>query len=321
LVCCTATVSHLYFRLLYRFDSHLNRWTFGANRVQVDADIKVLSEFLSYLQTDSVRGSVSISSLCLSQSPSPTSCTLFTDIFFNLWDVNIPVDYTSRLKKINHPLRLLVENEIFRLAVWANPSNETKRGTDHVGTSERNMLEVSGNSYPDICFTVIDSLIYCWSQSSWTTMVRIVWKIDPAIAVYSAERFKSLGVQSEVGKLVRSSTLDVLDTPEAVHFLVGDRVDLNVRRDFKAWLVYSLHLFLADARVKHLLLWTPVPPVLAVTFFEHRYNNDPLILQYAHRVLEQHHVDLSFFFVPQIVQALRYDDLGEFILDNECCGC
>jgi hypothetical protein len=52
-------------------------------------------------------------------------------------------------------------------------------------------------------------------------------------------------------------------------------------------------------------------PFIAVTFFERRYNNDPLILQYAHRVLEQHPVDLTFFFVPQVVQALRYDDLGE----------
>ncbi len=35
-----------------------------------------------------------------------------------------------------------------------------------------------------------------------------------------------------------------------------------------------------------------------------------MILQYAHRVLEQHPVDLTFFFVPQVVQALRYDELG-----------
>ena len=53
-----------------------------------------------------------------------------------------------------------------------------------------------------------------------------------------------------------------------------------------------------------------VPPITAISFFERRYRNDPLILQYAHRVLEQHPVDLTFFFVPQVVQALRYDDLG-----------
>jgi hypothetical protein len=72
--------------------------------------------------------------------------------FFNSPDAKIVSDYVSRLKSINHPLRLLVENEIFRLSVWANPSNDGKRGTDHVGTSERNMSEVSTNPYPDICF-------------------------------------------------------------------------------------------------------------------------------------------------------------------------
>jgi len=76
----------------------------------------------------------------------------------------------------------------------------------------------------------------------------------------------------------------------------------------------------ADAYVQHLLLWAPVPPVLAITFFERRYNNDPLVLQYAHRVLEQHPVGLSFFFVPQVVQALRYDDLGCFSLDHKYCN-
>jgi phosphatidylinositol 4-kinase A len=66
-------------------------------------------------------------------------------IFLILRMLKLLIEYTSRLKSINHPLRLLVENEIFRLAVWANPSNEVKRGTDHVGTSERNMLEVSSS--------------------------------------------------------------------------------------------------------------------------------------------------------------------------------
>jgi phosphatidylinositol 4-kinase len=123
-----------------------------------------------------------------------------------------------------------VENEIFRLAVWANPSNEAKRGTDHVSTSEQNMFEVSSNSAQPL-LNLID--IPYNSQTSWATAIRTAQKIDPAIAVYIAERFKSPTVQSEVGKLIRSSPLEFVDIPEALHFLVGDKLDSNIRRDLR----------------------------------------------------------------------------------------
>ncbi len=58
-------------------------------------------------------------------------------------------------------------------------------------------------------------------------------------------------------------------------------------------------------------LWSAVAPVNAVVYFQPRYRNNPMILQYAMRVLEQHPVELTFFFVPQVVQALRADGAGE----------
>jgi phosphatidylinositol 4-kinase len=61
-------------------------------------------------------------------------------------------------------------------------------------------------------------------------------------------------------------------------------------------------------------LWSPVPPVTAINYFQPRYGNHPLVLQYALRALEQYPVELTFFFVPQVVQALRSDALGR----SEC---
>ncbi|EGO21128.1 hypothetical protein SERLADRAFT_452259 [Serpula lacrymans var. lacrymans S7.9] len=249
---CECLLRESLYQTAYSWFAVRPQWSYGANRVQIDADIKVLSEFLSYLQSDLVRGTVTLSSLSPAQSASRTSA------------------YVSRLKNINQPLRLLVENEIFKLTVWANPSSDAKRGTDPSGTVERSILE-----------------------SSWPALIRTVWEVDPSVAIYMTERFKSLAAQGEVGKLVRSNTSEILHIPEALRFLLGDRLEGNARRE-----------------LKHLLIWAPVPPVIAVTFFERRYNNDPLILQYAHRVLKQHPVDLTFFFVPQVVQALRHDDLG-----------
>ncbi|KAJ4475685.1 hypothetical protein J3R30DRAFT_3735539 [Lentinula aciculospora] len=242
------------------------QWSYGANRVQIDADVKVLSEFLSYLQADSIRDALTVSSLAPSQFTRRASCKPVYPI--QVLKPRRLTDYASRLREINHPLRLLVENEIFRLNVWANPMNEPKRGVDHIGMA------------------VV--------ESSWPALIRTLWQINPAISVHLTERFKLNVIRSEVTKLVRSSTPDVLDVPEALDFLLGEGMELAaVRRDLKL-----------------LLLWAPVPPVTANTFFEPRYKSDSLLLQYAHRVLEQHPVELTFFFVPQVVQALRYDELG-----------
>ena len=57
----------------------------------------------------------------------------------------------------------------------------------------------------------------------------------------------------------------------------------------------------------------------AVTYFLPAYGNHPFIIQYAMRALETHSVDVTFFYVPQIVQTLRYDVLGyveRYIIDT-----
>ena len=51
-------------------------------------------------------------------------------------------------------------------------------------------------------------------------------------------------------------------------------------------------------------------PVTAATYFLPAYGNHPSIIQYAMRALESHSVDVTFFYVSQIVQTLRYDVLG-----------
>jgi len=62
-----------------------------------------------------------------------------------------------------------------------------------------------------------------------------VWEINPAIAVHLPERFTSTTLRNEVTKLVRSSPLEVLDVPEALSFLVGDKLEPYPRRDLKVF--------------------------------------------------------------------------------------
>ena len=63
---------------------------------------------------------------------------------------------------------------------------------------------------------------------------------------------------------------------------------------------------------QHLLYWAPVPVISALRFLFPKFGGDPILLQYALRVLEHHPVEVTFFYIPQVVQALRSDALGTF---------
>jgi phosphatidylinositol 4-kinase len=125
------------------------------------------------------------------------------------------------------------------------------------------------------------------------------------MAIHMGERFKHAPVQTELTKLVRNDPKVVLGVAEALHFLLGDKLEAASRPALK---VSPPARLVPD--VQWLPVWAAVPPVTALVYFQPRYGNHPLILQYAMRVLEQHPVDLTFFFVPQVVQALRADGLG-----------
>lgn len=111
------------------------RWSYGANKIQIHTDVKLLSEFLSCLDGDVGRDNPTLSSL----SPSPAPRTLLPE--------SKPLNPTESVERgaqsMAQVLRLLVENEILRLNVWNNPTNDPKRGVDNSGTVERTMVDVS----------------------------------------------------------------------------------------------------------------------------------------------------------------------------------
>ncbi|KAI9831283.1 MAG: phosphatidylinositol-4- kinase [Phylliscum demangeonii] len=84
-----------------------------------------------------------------------------------------------------------------------------------------------------------------------------------------------------------------LADPDAVQILLGSALPGDV-----------------STQLQFLLYWAPVDPITAVNYVLPPYRNHPFIVQYAMRALESHSVDVTFFYVPQIVQTLRYDVLG-----------
>ncbi|SCU90320.1 LANO_0D08328g1_1 [Lachancea nothofagi CBS 11611] len=82
----------------------------------------------------------------------------------------------------------------------------------------------------------------------------------------------------------------------------------------------SLAPFLAGAKDFHYTLyWASTSPLQSINLFLPQYAQNRFVVQYNTRALESHDVNLTFFYVPQIVQCLRSDPLGyveRFIIDT-----
>ncbi|SPO04224.1 related to phosphatidylinositol-4-kinase [Cephalotrichum gorgonifer] len=177
-------------------------------------------------------------------------------------------------------LTILLENEHSRLAVWLCPVYEDSKQQSFGTKTSKNALE---------------SLL--------VSLVRTAWGESPTLAVELVTRFPFPRLHTEVRWLLLNVPSKAIHEPEALPILLQEQLPSDVN-------------FL---QLKHLLYWAPVNPITATTFFTPAYQNHPFIIQYAMRALESHSVDVTFFYVPQIVQTLRYDVLGyveRFILET-----
>ncbi|KAG0335098.1 phosphatidylinositol-4- kinase [Podila horticola] len=131
------------------------------------------------------------------------------------------------------------------------------------------------------------------SEEGWRNLVRFAWSVSPSLAFQLMSRFKNNVIPSELGQLLASDPFAAVHDADAVQILLGEGT-------FR----YTA------AQLKYLLFWQPVPSITAISYFQPAYHNNPMVLQYAMRSLEHSPVEVVFFYVPQIVQALRHDDLG-----------
>ncbi|KAI2814833.1 hypothetical protein CBS115989_8198 [Aspergillus niger] len=126
-----------------------------------------------------------------------------------------------------------------------------------------------------------------------TNLLRLAWSEAPGLAIHLSTRFPSLKLKNDIRWLVLNFPDKAIDEPSALEVIFGSALPADVH-----------------SQLKFLLYWAPVNPAEALTYFLPTYGNHPFILQYAMKALESHSVDVRFYFVPQLVQALRYDALG-----------
>ncbi|KAI2635364.1 phosphatidylinositol 3 [Xylaria nigripes] len=168
-------------------------------------------------------------------------------------------------------LEMLLESEHARLNVWIHPVNEGNLPRPSIMTSHGKAI-LEANLKP---------------------LIRVAWAESPSLAIQLVTRFNMPSVYQEVRWLLLNFPAKALNDPEALPILFGGELPLDVR-----------------SQLKYLLFWATTNPVTATTFFLPAYKNHPFLIQYAMRALEHHSVDVTFFYVPQIVQALRFDALG-----------
>ncbi|KAG1666136.1 Phosphatidylinositol 4-kinase alpha [Nymphon striatum] len=138
------------------------------------------------------------------------------------------------------------------------------------------------------------------SERMWRDNARLAWDISPALAVHLPSRYKnSECLLKIVSSLVKANPAAVSHIPEALDFLVTPDSVLN------------------DApELSYMLTWAPVSPIKALAYFSRQYPPHPITAQYAISALSSYPVDTIIIYIPQLVQAVRYDTMGyvtEFI--------
>ncbi|KAL8831982.1 MAG: hypothetical protein Q9191_000544 [Dirinaria sp. TL-2023a] len=188
-----------------------------------------------------------------------------------VWQVGLKVEGNFQsLAAKQELLCTLLENEQMRLAVWLHPLDYDKKNVFSLPHSNKAPHEVS--------------LI---------PLLKTAWIEHPSLAVQIAVRFPSMRLSQDVRALLLDNPERAIDEPDALQILLGPSLPLDI-----------------GSQLKFLLYWAAVNPITAVTYFLPEYGNHPFLVQYAMRALESHSVDVTFFYVPQIVQSLRYDALG-----------
>lgn len=167
-------------------------------------------------------------------------------------------------------LRMFVAHERSRLQIWLNPLQQDRKGLSPTS--------MAGLRAPN---------------DSAASFVPLAWSIHPSLAIQLSVRFPSPKVKSDVRAILLEHPEQALEDPDSLDVLLGPALPADV-----------------SGRLKYLLYWQPMNPASSMVYFMPAYGNHPFILQYAMRALDSHAVDVAFFYVPQLVQTLRYDALG-----------
>ncbi|XP_019091150.1 PREDICTED: phosphatidylinositol 4-kinase alpha 1-like [Camelina sativa] len=130
------------------------------------------------------------------------------------------------------------------------------------------------------------------SSEKWTEYAKSAFSVDPRIAISLASRFPAnIALKSEVIQLVQAHIVDLRTIPEALPYFVTPKT----AEDNPVLLQQLPH-------------WAACSITQALEFLTPAYKGHPRVMAYVLRVLEFYPPERVTFFMPQLVQSLRYDE-------------
>ncbi|VFQ72155.1 unnamed protein product [Cuscuta campestris] len=130
------------------------------------------------------------------------------------------------------------------------------------------------------------------SSDKMVEYAKTAFSVEPQIAFALASRFPANdALRGEVTQLVQSNISEIRNIPAALpYFVTPKAVDEN------------------SALLQQLPHWASCSITMALEFLTPPYKGHPRVMAYVLRVLESYPPDTVTFFMPQLVQALRYDE-------------
>ncbi|KAJ0935575.1 putative 1-phosphatidylinositol 4-kinase [Helianthus annuus] len=130
------------------------------------------------------------------------------------------------------------------------------------------------------------------NSEKWTEYARTAFAIDPRIAFSLGARFPTNTLlKAELTQLVQTHILEIRMIPEALPYFVTPKA---VDED--------------SPLLQQLTHWAACSITQALEYFTPAYKGHPRVMAYILRVLESYPPSRVTFFMPQLIQALRYDD-------------
>src|SRR5690606_36755382 len=122
-------------------------------------------------------------------------------------------------------LLLLLENEQARVSTWITPLDAPRKQAPVPGIVPRQVSDV----------TLV-------------TLLQTAWNENPALAIQMIGRFPSKRYEAEVRKMMLAYPEKVVKIPEALYYILGDKLPLDV-----------------NFQLRYLLYWAPLNPISAAT--------------------------------------------------------